>query len=213
MIVESMNDQEFVLEVSRDYFDEMREYSIRALTKKGKIKKRHASNYASKKRNNWTIIYRPENGGQCGLYIKRLQPNSWFTWYSLVLTHEGLTLVGFNKHIAERISERFHPDLKPSEALREMLIKTPAIIQSETGDDMYTRVNGGVCIGSVFGKTFSIDVGSQHLQVAVLENKTFISDDLLFDNQKEITDESISYAIQRLGGKYLSDEDIDGNNV
>jgi hypothetical protein len=32
MIVESMNDSEFTLEVVRDYFDEMRAYAARALT-------------------------------------------------------------------------------------------------------------------------------------------------------------------------------------
>jgi len=47
MIVEGMNDSEFVIEVARDFFDEMRDYVVRAMTKK-KIKSRHASNYTSK---------------------------------------------------------------------------------------------------------------------------------------------------------------------
>src|SRR3989337_2186735 len=104
MIVESMNDQEFVLEVTRDYFDEMREYVIRAMIKKGRIKRRHASNYISKRGNKWLIVYRPEYGGQYSLHIKRDQPRKWFTWYSLILSQNGITLFGFNKHVADRIS-------------------------------------------------------------------------------------------------------------
>jgi hypothetical protein len=34
MIVESMNDSEFVLEVMRDFFEEMRDYVARAMVKK-----------------------------------------------------------------------------------------------------------------------------------------------------------------------------------
>ncbi len=56
MIVESMSDSEFALEVIRDYFNEMMEYPERALKMKGKIKKRHASNYKSKRGNQWFII-------------------------------------------------------------------------------------------------------------------------------------------------------------
>ncbi len=207
MIVETMNDKEFVLEVVRDFFDEMRDYVVRAMTKK-KIKSRHASNYTSKRGNNWHIIYRPEYGGQYGLHIKRLQPKEWFTWYSLILTQNSITLFGFNKHVAERISERYHPDLTPSEALKEMLMKTPAIIQSETGDQFYTRINGGVCIGSVYGKRFSINVGSFDIQVELRETNTFILDEQLFDDQKKVTDESIIRAINRLGKNYLSDHDL-----
>jgi hypothetical protein len=207
MIVEGMNDSEFALEVVRDFFDEMRDYVIRAMTKK-KINKRHASNYTSKRGNNWHIIYRPEYGGQYSLHIKRQQPKGWFTWYSLILAPNSITLFGFNKHVAERISERYHPELTPSEALKEMLMKTPAIIQSETGDQFYTRVNGGVCIGSVFGKRLSITNGKLELQVDLRETRTFISDDLLYDDQKTVTDESIIRAINRLGKKYLSDDDL-----
>lgn len=208
MIVESMNDSEFALEVIRDYFDEMRDYSERALVMKGKIKKRHASNYISKRGNQWFIIYRPEYGGQYSLHVKRLQPKEWFSWYSLILEPSGITLFGFNKHVAERISERYHPELTPSEALKEMLIKTPAIIQAEVEDSFYTRVNGGVCLGSVYGRRMSINIGSQYLQVDVRKTNTFISDDDLFDDQKKVTDESIARAINRLGRNYLSDHDL-----
>lgn len=207
MIVESMNDQEFALEVVRDFFEEMRGYVIRAMTKK-KIKTRHSSNYTSKRGNNWHIIYRPEYGGQNSLHVKRPQPKGWFTWYSLILAPNTITLFGFNKHVAERISERYHPELTPSKALKEMLMKTPAIIQSEVGDQFYTRVNGGVCIGSVFGKRFSITNGNLELQVDLRETRTFISDDLLYDDQKAVTDESIIRAINRLGKNYLSDHDL-----
>lgn len=81
MIVESMDDKEFVQEVVRDFFGEMRDYTERAMTKK-KIKNRHASNYNSKRGNKWHIIYRPKGEGQCSLHIKRPQPKGWFTWYS-----------------------------------------------------------------------------------------------------------------------------------
>jgi hypothetical protein len=119
-----------------------------------------------------------------------------------------ITLFGFNKHVADRISERYHPELTPSDALKEMLLKTPAIIQSETGDQFYTRVNGGVCIGSVYGKRFPIKVESLDIQVELRGTNTFISDDQLFDNQKKVTDESIIRAINRLGKNYLSDHDL-----
>lgn len=207
MVVENMNDKEFVLEVVRDLFDEMRDYVARAMTKK-KIKTRHASNYTSKRGNKWHIIYRPKYDGQSSLHIKRPQPNEWFTWYSLILGQSSITLFGFNKHVAERISERYDPELTPSEALKEMLMKTPAIIQSEVGDQFYTRVNGGVCIGSVYGKRFSINIGSRDLQVDLRDTSTFISDDMLYDDQKEITKESITRAINGLGRDYLSDHDL-----
>jgi hypothetical protein len=209
MIVESMNDTEFVLEVIQDFFDEMREYMVRAMAKK-KINKRHASNYTSKRGNKWHIVYRPERGGQYSLHVKRPQPKEWFTWYSWILDSEKktITLFGFNKHVAQRISERYHPELTPSDALKEMLLKTPAIIQSETGDQFYTRVNGGVCIGSVYGKRFPIKVESLDILVELRGTNTFISDDQLFDNQKKITDESIIRAVNELGKNYLSDHDL-----
>jgi hypothetical protein len=175
MIVESMNDQEFVLEVMRDYFNEMRDYAIRALIKKGKIKKRHSSNYSSKRGNNWFIVYSPEAGG----------------------------------HVGVRLSERYHPGLTPSEALKEMLMKTPAINQAEVEDTFYTRVNGGVCLGSVYGKRMTISVGNYRLQVDLRKTNTFISDDGLFDDQKKVTEESIARAIEKLGKNYLTDEDRD----
>ena len=212
MIVESMSGREFTLEVTRDFFDETRDYVIRAINKKGRIKKRQASNYTSKKRNKWLIIYRPEYDGQCSLHIKRPQPKEWFTWYSLIIAQNGITLFGFNKHVAERISERYHPELTPSEALKEMFIKTPAIVQVDTGKEFYTRVNGGVCIGSVYGKRFSINIGSQDLQVDLRDTSTFISDDLLYDDQKKITKKSITRAIDRLGKDYLSDHDRDASS-
>jgi hypothetical protein len=207
MIVESMSDQEFVLEVTRDYFDEMREYVIRAMIKKGKIKRRQSSSYTSKKGNIWLIIFRPEYDGQSSLHIKRPQPKEWYTWYNLILGQNSITLFGFNKHVAERISKRYHPELTPSEALKEMLIKTPAIIQGDTGKEFYTRVNGGVCIGSVYGKRFSINIGSRDLQVDLRDTGTFISDDMLYNDQKKITEESIARAIERFGRNYLSDDD------
>lgn len=206
MIVESMNDSEFVLEVVRDYFDEMRDYVVRAMMKK-KITKRHASSYTSKRGNNWFITYRPEDGGQCGLSVKRLQRNERFIWYSLILQPSGMTLFGFTKHVGERLSERYHPELTPSEALKEMLMKTPAINQAEVGDTFYTRVNGGVCLGSVYGRKISINIGIYDLQVDLRKANTFISDDGLFDDQKKVTEESIARAINKLGKNYLTDED------
>lgn len=209
MIVETMNDQEFVLEVARDYFDEMRDYVIRAMTKKGKIKRKQVSNYTSKRGNNWFIIYRPDYDGQSSLHVKRPQPKEWFTWYSVILANNSITLFGFNKHVGERISERYNPELTPTEALKEMLTKTPAIVQSEVGDSFYIRVNGGVCLGSVFGKRISINIESQDLQVDLRETSTFVTDDMLYNNQNKITQESIQSAIERLGKNYLSDDDRD----
>jgi hypothetical protein len=169
MIVESMNDSEFAVEVVRDYYDEMRGYSASAIIKKGKIKRRHASRYTSKRGDKWLLVYRPEYAAQIGLHVKRSQPKEWFTWYSLVFTPIGITLFGFNKHVAERISQRCHPELTPTEALKEMLMKTPAIIQGESGDSFYTRVNGGICLGPAYGKRISINIGAQHLQVDLRE--------------------------------------------
>jgi hypothetical protein len=118
-----------------------------------------------------------------------------------------ITLFGFNKHVAQRISQRYHPELTPTNALKEMLVKTPAIIQSEVGDSFYTRVNGGICLGSVFGKRMLVNVRGHNVQVELRETKTFISDDQLGDDQRKVTDESIARAINRLGKDYLSDQD------
>jgi len=202
-----MNDQEFVLEVTRDFFDEIRYYIRDEISKKGKITNRHSVNHTSKKGNKWLIIYRSDYGGEISLHVKRPQPKKWFSWYSLIWYHNGLTLFGFNKHVAERISERYNPELTPSEALKEMFIKTPAIVQSDTGKEFYTCVNGGICIGSVYGKRYSINIGSGDLQVDLRDTNTFISDDLLYDDQKKITNESIKSAIERLGRNYLTDSD------
>lgn len=207
MVVESMSDSEFALEVIRDYFDEMRNYAERAIILKGKIKKRHASNYVSKRGNQWFIVYRPEYGGQYSLHVKRCQPREWFSWYSLILEQSGITLFGFNKHVAERIAERYQPELTPSEALKEMLVKTPAIIQAEVDDSLYTRVNGGICLGSVYGRRMSINIGGQLLQVDLRKRNTFVSDEALFDDQRRVTSESIARAIRKLGKEYLSDHD------
>lgn len=208
MIVESMNDSEFALEVIRDYVDEMLGYSERALQKKGRIKRRHTSTYTSKRRNEWFLIYRPyEYAGQIGLYIKRPQPKKWFTWYSIVFIENRISLVGFNKHVAERISKRYHPELTPSDALKKVLIRTPAIIQNELGDSLYTRVDGGICLGPANGKRIRIDIGRGNLDVDICETRTFVSDDLLYDDQKEVTQASIARAIKKLGDSYLSDLD------
>lgn len=206
MIVESMDDSEFVLEVVRDFLDEMRFYVLRAMAKK-KIKTRHASNYTSKRGNQWFIIYRPEAGGRFTLSVKRPQPKEWFTWYSLILAPQNITLFGFTKHVAQRISERYHPELTPSAALKEMLIKTPAIIQSEVEDSFYTRVNGGVCLGSTWGRKMSLNIRGNDIHIGLIHTNTFISDDGLFDNQKKITKESIARAIKALGKNCLPDED------
>ena len=88
-----------------------------------------------------------------------------------------------------------------------MLIKTPAIIQGETEKGFYTRVNGGVCIGTAYGKRYSIDIGNQDLQVHLRGTITFISDEMLYEDQQKITDENIARAIDRLGIDYLSDHD------
>lgn len=77
MIVESMNDQEFAEEVVRDFLGEIIDYIDRAKAKKGRIKKRHSSNYTSKRGNKWHLIYSPRGGGQMGIYIKRIQPKGW----------------------------------------------------------------------------------------------------------------------------------------
>lgn len=129
-------------------------------------------------------------------------------WYSLIFALNHITLSGFNKHVAERISERYNPELNPSDALMEMLMKTPAIIQSEVGDSFYTRVNGGICLGSVYGKRFLINQGVYRIVVDLRETKTFVSDDMLFDDQRNVTKESIALAIERLGKSFLSDDDI-----
>jgi len=205
MIVESMNDFEFVKEVIDDYSEEMREYVNRAMTYKGKLKKRHKSNYRSKRGNYWLLIYTPERGGQSSMYVKRPQPNNWFTWYSLMIIPTGITLFGFNKHVAERISERYYPNLTPSEALKNMLMSTPAIIQSEINDTFYTHVEGGICIGSAFGKRIAIPSGNMVLPVELRETRTFVSNDMLFDDQKKINRESIENAIRKIGKDYLSD--------
>jgi hypothetical protein len=209
MIVESMNDFEFVKEVMTDYTEEMMAYVNRAMAYKGKLKKRHKSNYRSKRGNDWLLIYTPERGGQNGMYIKRPQPNDWFTWYGLMLMPTGITLFGFNKHVAERISERYYPNLTPSEALKTMLMRTPAIIQSESNDGFYTHVDGGICIGSAYGKRIAIPStsGKIVLPVELRETRTFVSNDMLFDDQKKITRESIENAIKKLGKDYLSDSD------
>jgi hypothetical protein len=96
--------------------------------------------------------------------------------------------------------------LKTTEALKEMLVKTPAIIQSQVGESYYTRVNGGICIGSIHGTHYFADP-AQTFQIDIRESKTFVSDDLLFDNQKMITKESIEKAIKGLGKDNLPDED------
>jgi hypothetical protein len=207
MIVESMNDSEFAVEVIRDYIDEMRDYPERALIKKGKIKTRHSANYTSKRGNNWFIVYRPENGGQYSLHVKRLQTNEQFIWYSLVLQPGCITLFGFTKHVGVRLSQRYHPGLTPTEALKEMLMKTPAINQAEVDGTFYTRVNGGICLGPVYGNRVSIGHGTQTFLVELRKANTFISDDGLFDDQKQVTIESISRAIKMLGKDYLTDED------
>ncbi len=208
MIVESMNDKEFAEEVVRDFFGEMLDYIDRAKVNKGRIKKRHASNYTSERGNKWHFIYSPREGGQMGTYIKRIQPKGWFTWYSLMFALNHITLFGFNKHVAERVSQRYNSELNPNDALMEMLIKTPAIIQSEVDDSFYTRVNGGICLGSVYGKRFLVNHGAYKIVVDIRETKTFVSDDMLFDNQKLVTEDSIALAIERLGKNYLSDNDI-----
>lgn len=207
MIVESMNDSEFILEVIKDYFDEMRDYAIRALAKKNRIKKRHSANYTSKRGNIWFIVYRPENRGQYSLHVKRLQTNERFIWYTIILQPGSITLFGFTKHVGVRLSERYHPGMTPSEALKEMLVKTPSITQRELNDTFYTRVNGGVCLGPVYGMRMLIKNGNQDIRVDLRKNNTFISDDGLFDDQKKITDESVVSAIRMLGKDYLTDED------
>ncbi|MBL7839387.1 MAG: hypothetical protein JNJ75_04540 [Cyclobacteriaceae bacterium] len=208
MIVERMTDKEFAVEVVTDYFNEMREYAKRAVIKKGKIKTRHSANYTSKRGNNWFIVYRPEMGGQHSLHVKRLQTGDRFIWYSLVLHPTSITLFGFTKHVGVRLAERYHPGLTPSEALKEMLMKTPAINQAELDDTFYTRVNGGVCLGPVYGKRISVtNSRNQVIWVELRKANTFIADDGLFDDQQKITDQSIIRAIQKLGKNYLTDDD------
>ncbi|WP_422353891.1 hypothetical protein [Roseivirga pacifica] len=209
MLVESMSDMEFVLEVVRDFNDEMMHYVKRAVEKKGRIKRRQASSYKSKKGNHWLIIYRPQYEGQVGLYIKRPQTNNRYTWYALMPSYNGITLFGFNKHVAQRISERFSTDMTPFEALKDMFIRTPAINQIEFDSQFYTRVNGGVCIGPVMGKRINIDMKFKELPVELRTTKTFISDDLLFDDQEEVTHEAIVRGLERLGREYLTDQDRD----
>jgi len=208
MIVESMNDKEFVLEVVRDFNDEMVNYIQRAIEKKRRIKKRQVSNYNSKRGNQWLIIYRPEYDGQIGIYIKRPQPRNWFTWYAWIPSYKGVTLFGFNKHVAQRISERYKTEMTPSEALKDMFLRTPAINQVEYDDQFYTRVNGGVCIGSVMGKQIEVEMRFKILLVELRGTKTFISDDLLFEDQEEITHQAIIRGLERLGESYLTDTDI-----
>lgn len=82
------------------------------------------------------------------------------------------------------------------------------IIQAEVEDSFYTRVNGGICLGSVYGRRMSINIGSQYLQVDLRKANTFNSDDDLFDDQKKVTDESIARAINSFGKNYLSDHDL-----
>lgn len=209
MIVESMTDQEFAKEVITDFFSEMQPYIRRALEYKGKTKKRHKSTYTSKRGNRWLLIYTPERGGQSSMHVKRLQPNERFTWYSLLQPqNNSMTLFGFNKHVAQRISERYYPNLTPTEALKEMLMRTPAIVQTEVGGDrFYTRVNGGICIGPAFGKRILVSVDGFRVQVDLRETSTFVSDDMLFDDQKSVTEKSIADAISKLGKDYLSDTD------
>lgn len=211
MIVERMNDAEFAAEVVTDYFNEMREYAKRALIRKGRIKTRHSANYTSKRGNNWFIVYRPEMGGQHSLHVKRPQAGNRFIWYSLILYPTSIILFGFTKHVGVRLTERYHPGLTPSEALKEMLMKTPAINQSELDDTFYTRVNGGVCLGPVYGKRISVtNSRNQTISVDIRKCNTFIADDGLFDDQRNITDESIIRAIQVLGKDYLTDDDQEG---
>ncbi len=206
MIVESMNDREFVLEVTRDYFDDIRHYIVKTMTNE-QIKNRHSNDYTSTRGNKWHFIYRPEYDGQFSLHVRRPQPKNWFTWYSLIFQQESITLFGFNKHVAERISERYHPELSPTEALKEMLMKTPAIVQIDTGKEFYTRVNGGVCIGDPYGRRYSINIGIGEIHIDLRDTNTFVSDDLLFNDQKMITEESIVKAIKALGNNYLPDND------
>jgi hypothetical protein len=208
MIVESMTDQEFAKEVITDFFYEMKAYINRALAYKGKTKRRHMSTYISKRGNKWLLIYTPERGGQSSMHVKRPQPKEWFTWYSLMLLpNNSITLFGFNKHVAQRISERYYSDLTPTDALQQMLMRTPAIVQTEVGDRFYTRVNGGICIGSAFGKRILVSVDRFRVQVDLRETRTFVSDDMLYDEQKSVTEKSIADAIAKLGKDYLSDTD------
>jgi hypothetical protein len=209
MIVESMTDQEFCKEVITDFSSEMQAYVQRALSYPGKTKTRHKSIYTSKRGNKWLLIYTPERGGQSSMHVKRPLPKEGFTWYSLMQMPNGITLFGFNKHVAQRISERYYPDLTPTEALKEMLMRTPAIVQTEVGDRFYTRVNGGICIGPVFGKRILVSVDRFRVPVDLRETSTFVSDDMLYDDQKSVTEKSIADAIAKLGKDYLSDTDRD----
>jgi hypothetical protein len=209
MLVENMDDKEFVLEVVRDFNDEMMGYIDRSLKKKGRIKRRQSSQYKSKKANDWLMIYGPEYAGEVGIYIRRPQPKNWYTWYAWIPTHSGITLFGVNKHVAQRISERYKPELSPLEALKDMFIRTPAINQVEFDAQFYTRVNGGVCVGSAIGKRISINLGSRDLSVDLRDTNTFISDDMLFEDQNEVTHKSIIQGLERLGKNYLTDQDRD----
>lgn len=207
MLVEGMDDKEFVVEVVRDFNDEMMAYINRAVKKKGRIKRRQASQYKSKKGNVWLMIYRPDYNGQVGIYIRRPQTKNRYTWYAWIPTHTGITLFGFNKHVAQRISERFRPEMSPLEALKDMLIRTPSINQIEFDNQFYTRVNGGVCIGSVMGKRITINSDYRDLTIDLRDTNTFVSDDMLFEDQQEVTHESIIQGLERLGEKYLTDQD------
>lgn len=208
MIVEKMDDAEFATEVVTDYFNEMREYAARALIRKGKIRKRHSANYTSKRGSKWFIVYRPEMGGQYSLHVKRPQTRDRYIWYSLILHPTCITLFGFTKHVGVRLAERYHPGLTPSEALKEMLMKTPAINQIELNNTHYTRVNGGVCLGPVNGKQISLtNSRNQIIKVELRKSNTFIADDLLFDDLRNITEKSIARAIEILGKDFLADDD------
>ncbi len=186
MILPTMNSEELVREIMRDYPLVYRKgmYALEKLRRPAlKSRNRHVQriyDYESKNNNNWIVI--------CDYYVK---DPSWmvvvhfvdkFGLQAYLVDANQRTLYHYSGHFLERFNLRFlhETELSKTEILKRYLSKNAsAYIQVIPDTEKYKN--------PVFGRSKEgVVLGYVELQglYSIIHAKTFIADNMLFENQQ-----------------------------
>ena len=191
MIVPSMNPQELTNEIFQDYPMVMRKAmylteSLRRKAIKSKNKYYHQIfEYKSSQKNNWLILvdyYVAEPTFQVVVYYL-----NEFGFNAMRVDADQKTLSHYSSHFLDRFNERYLKQENTSklELLKRFLTKNSAgVIEGINNSGSYVnRFFGRVRDGINLGYVESINYLNK-----IIYNKTFISNDMIFENQKGFFD-------------------------
>jgi hypothetical protein len=190
MIVPSMNSQELVVEISKDFKLVMRKAkyitdSLRREAIKSKTKHVHrVFDYKSQQRNDWLIIVDHYVGDPIFIIaVVYLDNNGQLN--GIMTDNQNRSLYHYSSHFLERYNERFlrQENISKKELLTQYLSQNPTTMctSAKDKDDMKNRFFGRSREGIGLGNVEEVNANPN----TIMHFRTFIANDMIFESQTE----------------------------